>query len=44
MRTISLLLGLLMLAPLLAWAFVAVTCKNFKDDNDDNEDNEEQNY
>jgi len=41
MKTISLTIGLLMLAPLLAWAFVAVMCKNFKDDN---EENEEQNY
>lgn len=41
MKTISLMLGLLMLAPLLAWVFVAMMCKNFKDDNDEDE---EQNY
>lgn len=41
MKTISLMLGLLMLAPLLAWAFVALMCKNFKDDNDEDE---EQNF
>lgn len=44
MKTISLTLGLLMLAPLLAWIFVAVMCKNFKDENEENEENEEQNY
>lgn len=41
MKTISLMLGLLMLAPLLAWAFVEMTSKNFKDDDDEDE---EQNF
>lgn len=37
LKTISLTLGLLLLAPLLAWVFVSLLCKNLKNDDDEEE-------